>query len=395
MNTALGHWIEVASISKHIWETFWCPDETEVESDHNELCRHYACLVNFYSEPDDDHDQDNKQDNHPNQESCLLFSCCMEVVPLLNVPFGDPNNNVAFHPVYPLLCRWMNNLSSDASKRIGVCYMAKNNILDSIYTKMTSAIAFPRINLTLGFSKKVIDEADDLIVEARIICLVSCSQQSAEFTTFSSKEAVFESDSQENMQQMLNDASIDIKQSLEGRIVSKNNVVILDNTTLLGELNLKLSELYDTHVETLALKDTRVYDSAEYVVLQIEILFSQSDMQISTARLGMVKSFDLRLTVELMRNSNESTNLKNEHDSIIMAESYFNMNHRSPPGYEDLFQELLSLFQIKFRKAVPSAMILVGCAGVGKSTMVSDRFQFFCLTQILLIFMIIVKRDIC
>ena len=61
-----------------------------------------------------------------------------------------------------------------------------------------------------------------------------------------------------------------------------------------------------------------------------------------------------------------------------------NGNDSYCPGYEKLVNEIVSFANIRVESASPTGILVTGCAGVGKSTLVSLLFFVFCVIGYLL-----------
>ena len=320
-------------------------------------------------------------------DASILFRCCMEALPLLNNRSnGDEDDSgvdyVGVHPIYLILYEIFENLLQDLSYGKSFNESSWSARLLSLGSHVnnkgdfTSQQSDPKINF---IGEKVIktNTMDEFVqIEATLVCIMRPSLHSVS-TKFIQRVRNIHTVPEKTewmsaSMYSLKEIESNLIELLEGRIVNKGCFIILESScTKLNDSCFDTREVLYPYGRVSQTSD--LSDGSDYFVLHITNISRSICKESSNEifRLGSKKTFSLSLDVRQINDSTargEELGLKSHSDSNDRKSLYM----KEPPGYSVLYKELIELATINNTKASVAGVLLLGCAGVGKSTMVSE-----------------------
>ena len=351
INQNLSHWIETASITKNFWDSY-------------KIAQNNLFVMDFMR----------------TRDGVTLFRCCVEMVPLLQCT-GDDIDAMGFvgvHPIYLILYELVGSgiLKVDPFEELnGPFWSARIFPLRSNSDVSDVKVCDDPTLKSFGVTVRQLDsDSNHVQIEANLLCIIRPLFHSSKvkFIKRIRNVEIVPSLGMMDIAHSFKDVELDLSESLEGRQIWKDSLLVIENW------NVKMSDLCFDTIDHLYRYDgvarkADLTDSSEFYLLHINNISTQKG-----CRLGPKETFTLSLTVKQY----ESTPLKNENSN---RKSIIEMNQmRIPPGYNDTFYELVKLAKVGNKKASASGVLLVGCTGVGKSTMVSKDVNMVNISNVLI-----------
>jgi len=353
-------WIESASLEPHeFWnECMEMPYSFDIkDGEDNNTSDQYDCafIVEFYG-----------GSLSSEGKSTVLFTVCMEFMPTLmevNETRDPERKLIVTHQVYSCLQTLGLNHEAicggiDASCK---CRSARNFISAGacnyhLETDIIRPIKAYKTFVNDGYSTRT-----DYILKADIAFLLEIHRR--EF-----KVIYFQNETNEDVfRHNMNELSSDILQSMEGRLVSSKTIFVVD----VSKENKSLDYMKKSGViEKVYQASTSSFTSSRnFLVLNITEIISRTDSSIVSnecIRLGSESLFSLTLKVK------SCSNKKSQFPSTVSASYDINEKdkvHRM--ANKKLIEDLVSLSKCELQFAQPTAMLIMGGPGVGKTTMES------------------------
>lgn len=391
----LSHWIESATVTPNILERLdknASPFET--------------CLVEYCAS------QRGVGFRNRYTRYSFLFCVCMELVPLLSrqddyvgdtatemgentdgsAPDKETSLRMEVHPIYSSIlpaCFHGNGPNSLFHSRMGGNRLAhKHGMNVSISDSYADTVKIRMVQVEDAY-----DIGSIVHVQISVVCIIKPKIRlhgvaGAHNDGATVDVAVLDEDNIKNSVTAadLKVLSECVRGELEGRIVFPETLLVLESacssplSTMLQPLA-KASSMHEVRCEKGnlgGLLNHPVDEVSSYLVLQVKhVSVGDGDDDINVAdkftaerhdrgyRLGKAKSIDVSLDC----NSSVSINASLAMPRIRTKTLSFFQKIEKPIGYDDLFMELSYLAGLRCRNAAPSAVLLAGCSGVGKTKM--------------------------